>query len=408
MRPGVRLVAVLLVVMAASIMPGLDPPAEASETLDDLIRQGYDLAYNLDHDEAVAALRRAIDETPDDPAPYRAVAAITWLRIIFLRGGFLVDNYLTGAGATISTRRVKTQKPPESLDESFKVHIEKAVELSEEAVENNPDDPDAHYELGASVALAASYKATIEGNALPALRDAKRAYTAHEKVLELDPRRKDASLILGLYRYLVSMLPRAFRMVAYLVGFDGGKDEAIRLVEEAAAYPGDTRSEAQFALVLLYNRERQFGGAQRVLSDLKRRFPRNRLVWLESGSTWLREERAAKAEQALDVGFSKLVQDERVRMKGEESIWRLKRGAARVAQGRLDQAVPDLEAASDGDYAWVVGHAHVELGKVADLEGERERAKDEYDRARKLCGRAKHRRCVKTAEELKKTGYALD
>jgi tetratricopeptide (TPR) repeat protein len=275
-------------------------------------------------------------------------------------------------------------------------------------VESDPEDPDAHYELGTAVALAASYKATVEGDALPALREAKRAYTAHEKVLELDPRRKDAVLILGLYRYLVSMLPRAFRMVAYLVGFDGGKTEAIRLVEEAAAYPGDTRSEAQFALVLLYNRERMFGGAQRVLTDLKRRFPRNRLVWLESGSTWLRDDRAVKAEQALDVGFEKLALDNRTRMRGEESVWRLKRGASRVARGRIAEAIPDLVAARDGDYAWIVGHAHVELGKVADLKGERERARDEYDRARKLCGRAKHRRCVRTAEELKETGFSLD
>ena len=405
MRFSTRLVAAALVFATTAWLGVATATAEPS---DDRLTQGYDLAYNLDHDEAVAVLMRAIAETPDDPAAHRAVAAITWLRIIFLRGGFLVDNYLAGSGATISTRRVKTSTPPEELDESFRYHIERAVELSEEAVQRAPEDPDAHYELGASVALAASYQATIEGDALPALRDAKRAYSAHEKVLELDPRRKDANLSLGLYRYLVSMLPRAFRMVAYLVGFEGGRAEAIQLIEEAAAYPGENRSEAQFALVLLYNRERRFGGAQRILSDLKRRFPRNRLVWLESGSTWLRDERAIRADQTLAEGFSKLAGDSRVRMQGEESIWRLKRGTARVASGRVSEAVPDLVAASEGNAAWVAGHAHVEMGKVADLEGERERAIEEYDRGRKLCGRAKHRRCVRTAEGLKKTGYTLD
>ena len=70
-----------------------------------------------------------------------------------------------------------------------------------------PDDPDAHYELGASVALAASYRASIQGDVLPALRQAKQAYEAHQTVLELDPRRKDAALTLGMYRYLVSLLP---------------------------------------------------------------------------------------------------------------------------------------------------------------------------------------------------------
>lgn len=85
--------------------------------------------------------------------------------------------------------------------------------------------------------------------AFVALRDARRAYGEHQRVLELDPNRKDANFTLGVYRYLVSLLPRPVRMMAYLVGFDGGHDEAIRLVEEAAAYPGDTQSEARFALV---------------------------------------------------------------------------------------------------------------------------------------------------------------
>ena len=47
-----------------------------------------------------------------------------------------------------------------------------------------------------------------------ALREVKRAYTHHEKVLELDLTRKDANLTLGLYRYLVSLLPRPIRMMA--------------------------------------------------------------------------------------------------------------------------------------------------------------------------------------------------
>ena len=145
-------------------------------------------------------------------------------------------------------------------------------------------------------------------------------------MLELDPRRKDANLILGMYRYLVSILPRAFRMVAYLVGFDGGKEEALQLIEEAAAYPGETQAEARIALVVLYNREREFGAAQRVLNDLRRRYPRNRLFWLESASTWLRDERAPMAERALREGFSMLSRDDRERMFGEDEIWHLKTG----------------------------------------------------------------------------------
>ena len=398
-------------VALAAVTACLAPPAQAAGTdaLRDELQRGYDLAYNLDYDEAVETLTAVIEADPTHPGGYRGIAAITWLQILFLRGGVLVDSYLSDSGGAISRRRARKPNPPEQLAERFTSHIERAVELSEAAVRHAPDDPDAHYELGASVALAASYRASIEGDALGALRQAKEAYTAHQTVLEIDPRRKDANLTLGIYRYLVSLLPRPVRMLAYLVGFDGGKAEAIRLIEEAAAYAGDSRSEAQFALALLYNREREYGAAQRVLGDLRRRFPRNRLVWLESASTWLRDERPVQAERAIVEGFARLERDDRVRMQGEEAVWRLKRGAARVAAGRMAEALADLQSAeAAGAFAWVRGQAQIERGKIADLEGDRRRARAAYDQGRKLCRQAKHGRCAAAAERLKRQGYPLE
>ena len=404
-RPGV---AAAFAAALLTAWPGLAGGAQEDGRRADLLRQGYDLAYNLDHDEAVAVFAQAIREAPDDPAAHRGIAAITWLRILFLQGRVLVDNNLSRAGGTVSRRRVRTPKPPDDLARTFESHVERAVELSEAAVRRAPDDPDAHYELGASVALAASYRASIQGDVLPALRQAKQAYEAHQTVLELDPRRKDAALTLGMYRYLVSLLPRAFRMLAYLVGFDGGKAEALRLIEEAAAYPGETRTEAQFALVLLYNRECEYDDAQRALSDLRRRFPRNRLLWLESAATWLRDEQAAPAERAIEDGFALLAQDDRTRMEGEQAVWHLVRGAARVARGRVTEALPDLAAAEAGPAAaWVKGQAHIELGKIADLEGDRRRARAAYDQGRRHCRQARHRRCADAAERLKRHGYPL-
>ena len=284
-----------LAIMALGVLAGGRSATAASEAPGTVLEQAYDLAYNLDHDQAVETLLRTLEEHPTDPSAHRGIAALTWLRMLFLRGQVLVDSQMT---ATFNSRGRK-QDPPAELDEVFHMHIGRSIELSEDAVRRAPNDPEVHYQLGASLALVASYTATIEGESLRALRAAKRAYAEHEKALELDPTRKDANLTLGLYRYLVSLLPGPVRMMAYLVGFDGGKEEAMRLVEEAAAYPGDSEAEAKFALVLLYNREKEFDRAQRVLTELKQRYPRNRLVWLESASTWLRDERAAMAERDL-------------------------------------------------------------------------------------------------------------
>jgi tetratricopeptide (TPR) repeat protein len=392
---------IVLLCASGLLAPAVLVDARAEDPVE-MRARGFDLAYNLDHEAAFETLSSAAREAPRDPASYRSLAAIIWLRILFVRGGITVDDYVGG----VSRPTGKLERPPPDLHQQFKEYAARAVELSEEMVERAPNDASAHYELGASVGLVASYIGSIEGEPLKALGDARRAYQEHEKVLELDPTRKDANLILGLYRYVVAILPAPLRVMAYLVGFEGGKDRAIRMIEEAAAYESEARTEARLALVLLYNRERRYDPAQRVLEELQRLYPRNRLVWLELASTALRADRPAAAERVLREGFAILEGDTRPRMFGEAALWRYKRGAARVGLRRPRDARPDLDAAIAAEAKpWIKGRAYLELGKIADLAGDRQRARTEYDRARRLCKQARDRRCTDAADQLKKTPY---
>lgn len=399
MACGHRL-AVALVVLAWGSGTGLDAWApEADSRLD----EGFELAYNLDYDAAVDTFRQVIAARPEDPSGYRSIAAAAWLRILFLRGDFLTDNYLAGS---MNRARGEIEEPPAALAATFQEHLERATELAEAAVRRAPDDPAAHYELGVAAALNASYRGSILGERLGALTPARRAYAAHRKVLELDPSRAEAKLLVGLYRYVVASMPRALRWMAYLMGLDGNKEEAIELVAEAANHPGEIQAEARFALVLLYNRERQFARARRVLNQLRRTFPRNRLVWLETASAWLRDERPAMAALALAQGFSMLQGDDRRRMYGEDAVWHLKRGQARAALGLADRARLDLTRAADVPArGWVNGRAHLELGKLADLDGRRTCARDHYSSARRFCAVAGDRVCQRTARQLRTRPY---
>lgn len=364
---------------------------------------GFDLAYNLDYEAAVASFGQAIAARPEDPAGYRGVAAASWLHILYLRGAAVIDTFLTGSTGGPNGA---WEEPPDTLARRFEEHVTSAIRLSEVAVRRDENDPAAHYELGIAVALDASYRASVRGQPLRALRGARRAYAAHLKVLELDPTHHDAKLLVGLYRYIVSVMPPALRWVAYLVGFDGGREEALELVADAAAHPGEVQSEAQFALVLLYNREREYALAQAVLSDLKRAFPRNRLVWLESASTWLRDDRPAMAELTLAHGFTRLQGDDRPRMFSEDAVWHLKRGTARSAIGLVDAARLDLARAARAEGPpWVAGRAHLELGKLADLAGEHQRARGHYVRSRKLCDEAGDRACRRAATTFRRRPY---
>jgi tetratricopeptide (TPR) repeat protein len=301
--------------------------------------------------------------------------------ISFTRGAVTVDDYL----GSISRQNVAMREPPPELAARFTRHATRALALAEAQAVERPRDPSALYELGAIVALQASYVATVEGRILGAFRAARRAYDLHEQVLELDPSRRDAGLVVGTYRYVVSAMSLPVRMMAYVAGFGGGKERGLQMIEDAAASRTEASADAQFALVLLYNREGRHADALRVLADLQRAFPRNRILWLEAGATALRGGRAAEAEPLLAAGLKMLDGDRRMRMFGEEALWRQKHGAALLALGRMAEAEKDLRRTLALEARpWVTGRAHAELGKLADARNDRATARAHFQQAVRL------------------------
>lgn len=368
----------------------------SADTSADLRSEALDLAYNLDHDEAIERLRRAIAAAPADPAPRRSLASVLWLNILFSRGAVTVDHYL----GSFTRTQVALKQPPAHLAVEFKQNVADAIALAQKQVKASPHDSQAHYDLGAALGLEASYIATVEGRLTAGFRAARRCFDEHERVLELDPSRNDAGLAVGTYRYLVSSLPVHMRVLAYVAGFGGGKDRGIQLLERAAAGSGEARTDAMFALVLVYNRERRFDDALRVLRQLRELYPRNRLVVLEQGATALRGGRAADAEVVLNGGLAALGRETRPRIPGEEQLWRYKRGAARAALGRKD-AMDDLVAATSPQaQPWVAGRARTEIARLALRRGDRGTAAAEARQAEILCRQGNDPACVDDARKL--------
>lgn len=374
--PFVRIVPFLLVLVCVPHAADANPESAR------LRARAYEYALNLDYDEATREMEAAARADPNDPSAERGLAAIPWTLISFRRGTVTVDDYLGG----VTRQNVALREPPADLATRFNTHIQRATMLAEALLRAKPRDADAHYQVGTTIGLQASYIATVEGRIIGAFRAARRAYDECETVLELDPSRKDAGLVVGTYRYVVSLMSLPLRMMAYVAGFGGGKERGLAMIEEAAAYSSESQSDAHVALVLLYNREGKYAEALRQIAELQRRYPRNRLLWLEAGATALRGGRAAEAESQLTSGLRMLANDRRPRMFGEEALWYQKRGAARVALRRIDEADVDLgHAVAVESRTWVKGRAYAELGKIADLRRDRNGARAHFQRAVMLC-----------------------
>jgi hypothetical protein len=373
-------------VLAAALVAGGGPiraeepqapavPASAAHSL----QIAFDLAYNLDHEQAAAVLEQAMRDHPADASLPRAHATLTWLNLLYKRGMVLVENYL----GPVSKDDVTVPSAPSPATQTFQTQIARSMALSEARLQRAPNDPEALYELGAALGLQASWAATVDGKVMGAFGSARRAYNLHERVMALAPQRVDAGLIVGTYRYLVASLILPARWLAYMAGFGGGKEKGLAMIEAAARYPSLSQTDARFALVLLYNREGSYDAALRQLAELRKGYPRNRLLWLEAGATCLRAGRPADAETLLNEGMRMLATDRRPRMLGEEGHWYYSRGVARVRLRRASEAIADLtEALRHEQLGWVRGRTYLELGKAADLAGNRAAALAEYTKAR--------------------------
>ena len=205
----------------------------------------------------------------------------------------------------------------------------------------NPRDADAHYQLGAAVGLRASYTATVEGSVMGAFRAAREAYDEHEKVLSLGAAPQG--------RRVSSSAPTATSSRRCRCRCGGSRTWPASAAAGSAACSwskkrprirGENQTDARFALMLLYNREKRYDEALKQLATLREDYPRNRLVWLESGSTALRAGRPADAERFLNEGFTRFADDRRPRMFGEHALWHYKRGAARAGAGPTRRRPP--------------------------------------------------------------------
>lgn len=383
---------------AASVGPVPAPPSPAARQL----QIAFDHAYNLDHDQALAVLDQAMRDHPTDAALPRAHATLTWLNLLFRRGMVLVENYL----GPVSKEDVKVAAPPTAARSAFHTQVSRSIALSEAALARRPGDPAAMFELGSALGLQASWSATIDGKVMGAFGSARRAYNLHERVLTVAPHRVDAGLIVGTYRYLVASLMLPARWLAYVAGFGGGKEKGLGLIEAVANSGSLSQTDARFALVLLYNREGRYAAAQAHLGELRRAYPRNRLLWLESGATYLRAGKPAEAEAVLSEGMRMLAADTRPRMLGEEGHWRYERGMARVRLRRAQDAIADLtEALKHEQIGWVRTRTHLELGKAADLAGNRPGAVAEYTKAQQSATTSGDTEAANQARRYKASPY---
>src|SRR5437764_3965272 len=107
MRLGTKRAAIAALMCA--MMAGCAATATASVVSRARTREGYALAYNLQFAACYDVLADASTADPLDPAPERAIAAVTWIEILFSQG---VATFEAFTGEISKTDVARPPVPP--------------------------------------------------------------------------------------------------------------------------------------------------------------------------------------------------------------------------------------------------------------------------------------------------------
>src|SRR6266481_1895968 len=251
--------------------------------------------YNLEYDQAIAELEKALAANPDSFNLHNYLAQCIQFREMF-KVGALESELVTGNNSFL--RRPKIDTTPE-IEKRFFDEIGKAMSLAEARVKANPNDAKALYALGVTYGLRGNWNFLVRKAWREALHDATTARKMCNRVSELDPNDYDARLVQGAHDYIVGSLPAFYKMLGFLVGFRGDKQKGIQTLQAVAEKGKANSVDAKVFLCAIYRREQRWPAATPILEELIRRFPRNYLLRFEQSQMYSSMGRKDKAIEVL-------------------------------------------------------------------------------------------------------------
>ena len=329
--------------------------ASMNDTLHVMALRGINFASGLQFDKAVETFDKMIEMEPENPqAHFLKSATYFWM--------FSSDMH------------------NEELGEEFKNLSYKAVEVAEAKLETDEDDIDALFYLGGAYGSLGRYYG-IKKSFINAYWYGKKGVNILEDVVELDSTYYDAYLGLGIYHYLADVLPRFVKVLSFILGIDGDREQGIRelkLVAEKGVY---TKSEAMFFLGAIYvYRERDYDKAMLIWDELLIKYPENPGVLIHVGATY---SRMGKCDQSLEI-YDKVLAKLNEKMLTPVSSIHYQMGQVYFRMNMFDKSIEsflksiETDTLFSGNRRWTYGWSQYWLGRSYDMIGDTTKAKKFY------------------------------
>ncbi len=362
MRSFPNLLCCLISILLVSLIS-----SEAGANRETASLRGLDFILNEEYERAHALFDSLITTEPRRPEGYLGRAMAHWEESMLLAGG---------------EERVR---PIHAL-------IDGAIDAAEGSVRARGESGEMYFWLGSAYGLRAAVGMT-HGDLLRGVVDGLRAREFLMEALALDPGLVDVHFGLGLADYVVSRKPRLLRMVSRLLSLPAGDREAglarLELVAREGVFCRKHALSSRAYIELYYEKHTEEG--RRRFQDLLHRYPNSidyRVRHLDAKLALTVMGRGGDARSLIDsVGSIRdmagrrgwtLEPWTRTKLIFVEGYGYYLSGEAELARERMESYVREVKGKS-----WLLAPAELILGKLADLQGDREEAIRHYRRARK-------------------------
>jgi len=171
--------------------------------------------------------------------------------------------------------------PDPLIKAAFESQLSKADEIAEKILAQTSDDRNALFAKVLSDGLRADYKALVEKRMRDGLGFLKLSRTTAEKLISIDPAYHDAYLALGIENYVLGIRSAPTRWMLRLSGAQTSKDKGVANLKITAEKGRYLAPYARVLLAIAALRDQEVGTARKLLTELAREFPQNRLYYIE-------------------------------------------------------------------------------------------------------------------------------
>ncbi|HEX9670737.1 MAG TPA: tetratricopeptide repeat protein [Thermoanaerobaculia bacterium] len=179
--------------------------------------------------------------------------------------------------------------------------MERVIDLCDRRLAADPEDLDALFFKSGAHALRGRVHSD-RGRYLRAARDGRQALRALQEVVRRDPDNDDLYFGLGLFHYLVEVVPKEYRILRPFARLfpKGDRQQGIGELERAMNGGQFVSAEAAYSLLQIhYLFEKDYAASLRYALWLRARYPDNSIFHLYEGRVYERLGQLAQARRAL-------------------------------------------------------------------------------------------------------------